>query len=340
MKRVPLAVFGAGRIGRMHIEALLTQVPEAELRAICDPSLDRDWARGVGIERAVTNPAELLADPSIQAVVIATPSPLHADLAIAAARAGKHIFCEKPLTFDLARAEEVRRARDEAGVILQVGFNRRFDPDIRELRDRVRSGAIGELEMIEIVNRDPGLPAIEFMRTSGGIFFDFAIHDFDVARFVSGREIENVYSRGEALVDSRLREFGDVDSATTVLQLQGDLLAVIVNSRQSRCGYDQRVEALGSRGALAVDNRRASALIMSGEGGITGGKPLENFALRYRNAYVEEFRTFCRTVLSGGEAEVGVEDVMAAVRAAIAANRSLAENRPVAIAEVEEEEAA
>lgn len=339
MKRVSLGVIGAGRIGKMHVEALLTQVAEADVRAVCDPSLDRAWARSLGIERMLTDPAELFADPDIEAVVIATPSPLHAELVIAAARAGKHIFCEKPLTFDLARAEEIRRERDAARVILQVGFNRRFDPDIRDLRDRVRSGAIGNLETLEIVNRDPGLPGIEFMRTSGGIFFDFVIHDFDVARFVSGREIESVYSRGAALVDRRLEEFGDVDSATTILRLEGGALALIVNSRQSCCGYDQRVEALGSTGALAVDNRRASAVVSSSKDSIVLGKPLENFALRYRGAYAEEFRTFCRTVLAGGKAEVGVEDVIAAVRAALAAKRSLAENRAVTIAELKEEAA-
>jgi myo-inositol 2-dehydrogenase/D-chiro-inositol 1-dehydrogenase len=339
VSRLPVAVLGAGRIGRMHVETLLTQVPEADLLAVSDPSLDRIWAASLGIRRAHTNSSEVLADRDIRAVIIATPSPLHADLVIAAARAGKHVFCEKPLTFDLARAEEVRRECDQAGVILQVGFNRRFDPDIRELRERVHGGAIGELETIEIVNRDPALPAIEFMRTSGGIFFDFTIHDFDVVRFISGREIQSVYVRGAALADPRLREFGDVDSAITVLKLEGDVLAVVLNSRQSRCGYDQRVEAFGSRGSLALDNRRATALVSSTKGSIVAGKPLENFALRYRPAYIEELRTFCRTVLSGGRAEVGVDDVIAAVRAALAAGRSLAENRPVAIAELKAEAA-
>lgn len=339
MRRVPLAVLGAGRIGKMHVEALLSQVPEADLRAVCDPTIDVAWARSLGVPRTVTDPAEIFADREIEAVVIAVPSTMHADVVIAAARAGKQIFCEKPLTFDLSRAAAIRRIRDEAGVILQVGFNRRFDPDIRDLRDRVQSGEIGALEILEIVNRDPAFPAIEFMRTSGGIFFDFAIHDFDVARFVSGREIESVYSRGEALVDPRIREFGDMDSATTVLRLQGDVLAVILNSRQSNCGYDQRIEALGSLGALAVDNRRTSAVIASSEHAVLHGKPLENFALRYRSAYVEELRGFCRSVIAGTPAEVGVDDVMAAIHAARAALRSIAEQRPVTIAEVEEEAA-
>ena len=338
MRRVPLAVLGAGRIGKMHAEALLTQVPEADVRAVCDPTIDLVWAESLGV-RAVTHPEEILADPSIEAIVIAVPSTMHADLVIAAARAGKQIFCEKPLTFDLDRAAEVRRARDEAGVILQVGFNRRFDPDIRDLRDRVQAGAIGTLEVLEIVNRDPAFPSLDFMRTSGGLFFDFAIHDFDVARFVSGRQIESVYSRGAALVDPRIREFGDVDSATTVLQLEGNVLAVIVNSRVSNCGYDQRIEALGSLGALAVDNRRTSAVIASSEHAVLHGKPLENFALRYRSAYVEELRGFCRSVIAGTPAEVGVDDVMAAIRAARAANRSIAKGRPVSIAEVEGEAA-
>jgi myo-inositol 2-dehydrogenase / D-chiro-inositol 1-dehydrogenase len=339
VRRVPLAVLGAGRIGKMHIEALLSQVPEADLRAVCDPTLDLAWSQSLGIARTVNDPAEVFNDREVEAVVIAAPSTMHADLVIAAARAGKHIFCEKPLTFDLARAAEIRRIRDEAGVILQVGFNRRFDPDIRDLRDRVQAGEIGSLEVLEIVNRDPAFPSIGFMRTSGGIFFDFVIHDFDVARFVSGREIESVYSRGAALVDPRIREFGDFDSATTVLQLQGDILAVILNSRQSRCGYDQRVEALGSLGALTVDNRRTSAVIASSEHAVLHGKPLENFALRYRSAYVEELRGFCRSVIAGTPAEVGVDDVMAAIHAARAALRSVAEQRPVTIAEVEEEAA-
>jgi myo-inositol 2-dehydrogenase / D-chiro-inositol 1-dehydrogenase len=332
---VPLAVLGAGRIGKMHVEALLRQVPEAEVRAVADPTLDFAWAKALGIDRPLTNHADVLNDPEIQAVVIAVPSTMHADLVIAAARAGKHIFCEKPLTFDLTRAAEIRRVRDEAGVILQVGFNRRFDPDIRDLRDRVQAGEIGDLEVLEIVNRDPAFPALDFMRTSGGLFFDFAIHDFDVARFVSGREIESVYSRGAALVDPRIREFGDFDSATTVLRLEGDILAVIINSRQSNCGYDQRVEALGSLGALAVDNRRTSAVIASSRLAVRHGKPLENFALRYRAAYVEELRGFCRSVIAGTPAEVGVDDVMAAIRAARAALRSIDEQRPISTAAVE-----
>ncbi len=335
MRRLVLALIGAGRIGRMHAELLASHVPAADLRLICDPSADFDgWLEPLGVERTERDAGRVFADPEIEAVVIAAPSPLHAELAIGAARAGKHVFCEKPLSFDLPRALAVAQARDDAGITLQIGFNRRFDPDLRRLGQEVRAGAIGDLELVEIVNRDPALPSFEFLRGSGGIFFDFVIHDFDVARFISGREIESVYSRAAALVEPRLEEFGDADSAVTLLRMDGGALVSIVNSRQSRCGYDQRVEAFGARGSLALDNRLESALVASGVGGVVHGKPLATFAERYRDAYAAELAEFCRTALAGLPAEVSVEDVVAAVRAARAAKLSVAENRMVRLDEI------
>ena len=341
MRRLPIALLGAGRIGKMHAELLARQVPEADLRAICDPHASFDgWVEELGVERTERDAARLFADPEIAAVAIATPSPTHADLAIAAARAGKHVFCEKPLSFEVPRALEVMRARDEAGITMQIGFNRRFDPDIRRLAHAVRDGAIGDLEILEVVNRDPALPAFEFLRGSGGIYFDFLIHDFDVARFVSGREIESVYSRGAALVEPRLEEIGDADSVITTLRMEGGALVAILNSRQSRCGYDQRVEAFGGKGSLAVENRAESALVASGSAGVVHGKPLATFAERYREAYAAELALFCRAALAGKPAEVSVEDVVAAVRAARAGALSAKENRVVALAEIALEEAA
>ena len=341
MRRLSLALIGAGRIGKMHAELLARAVPEAHLLTICDPSLEADgWLEGLGVERLEREAAKVFADPSIEAVVIAAPSPAHAELAIGAARAGKHVFCEKPLSFELPRALAVARARDEAGVTMQIGFNRRFDPDIRRLAERVRDGAVGPVELIEIVNRDPALPSVEFLGGSGGIFFDFTIHDFDVARFVSGHEIESVYARSAALVEPRLESLGDADSAITLLRLAGGALVSIVNSRQSRCGYDQRVEVFGAKGALALENRAESALVASGADGVVAGKPLETFVERYREAYAAELGEFCRAALAGRPAEVGVEDVVAAVRAAQAATLSVQENRVVRLDEIALPEAA
>jgi myo-inositol 2-dehydrogenase/D-chiro-inositol 1-dehydrogenase len=341
MKRLPIALLGAGRIGRMHAELLARQVPEADLRVVCDPHASFDgWVEALGVERTERDAARVFADDSIAAVAIATPSPTHAELAIAAANAGKHVFCEKPLSFELPRAFEVLRARDAAGITMQIGFNRRFDPDIRALGHAVRDGAIGALEILEIVNRDPALPSFEFLKGSGGIYFDFLIHDFDVARFVSGREIESIYSRGAALVEPRLREIGDADSVVTTMRMDDGALVAIVNSRQSRCGYDQRVEAFGAQGSLAVENRAESALVASGADGVVHGRPLATFAERYREAYGAELGGFCRAALEGRPAEVSVEAVIAAVRAARAGALSARENRVVALAEIALEEAA
>jgi myo-inositol 2-dehydrogenase/D-chiro-inositol 1-dehydrogenase len=319
----------------MHAELLARQVPEADLRLVCDPHAPFDgWVEDLGVTRIVRDAAQVFADAEIEAVAIAAPSPYHAELAIGAARAGKHVFCEKPLSFEIPRALEVLRARDEAGITMQIGFNRRFDPDIRALSERVRGGAVGPLEILEIVNRDPALPSFEFLEGSGGIYFDFLIHDFDVARFVSGREIESIYSRGAALVEPRLKEIGDADSVITSLRMDDGALVAILNSRQSRCGYDQRVEAFGAQGALALDNRLESALVASSAAGVVHGKPLPTFAERYREAYAAELGEFCRTALAGRAAEVSVEDVVAAVRAARAAQLSVAENRVVRIDEI------
>jgi myo-inositol 2-dehydrogenase/D-chiro-inositol 1-dehydrogenase len=325
----------------MHAELLARQVPEADLRLVCDPHAPFDgWVEDLGVTRIVRDAAQVFADAEIEAVAIAAPSPYHAELAIGAARAGKHVFCEKPLSFEIPRALEVLRARDEAGITMQIGFNRRFDPDIRALSERVRGGAVGPLEILEIVNRDPALPSFEFLKGSGGIYFDFLIHDFDVARFVSGREIESIYSRGAALVEPRLKEIGDADSVITSLRMDDGALVAILNSRQSRCGYDQRVEAFGAKGSLAVENRAESALVASGATGVVHGKPLATFAERYREAYAAELSAFCRAALAGRPAEVSVEDVIAAVRAARAAALSARENRVVALAEIALEEAA
>jgi myo-inositol 2-dehydrogenase/D-chiro-inositol 1-dehydrogenase len=334
MRRIPIGVIGAGRIGRMHAENLVRLLPEAEVLAIYDPTLDSAWASELGIPRHYADVAELLADPDLAAVAIAAPSPHHADLVVAAAAAGKHVFCEKPLAFDAERALAVAAAGEAAGVVVQIGFNRRFDADMRQLAHAVRGGEIGPLHTLQIVNRDPALPSFDFLRTSGGILFDFSIHDFDMARFASGDEIDEVYVRGAALVEPRLAEIGDADSVVITLRLRGGALVGIVESRQSCCGYDQRLEALGLRGSLRVENPRRSVLVRSDVGSVTAAKPPETFAERYRDAYVAQLRAFFAAVDAGRPAEVGPRDAAAAIVAARAAQRSLDERRPVRLAEM------
>ncbi|TNF72383.1 MAG: inositol 2-dehydrogenase, partial [Acidobacteria bacterium] len=251
-----------------------------------------------------------------------------------AAEAGKQIFCEKPVGFapePIAEALDVVR---EAGVQLQVGFNRRFDPGLQELQRAVRDGAVGELHNLRVVNRDPKAPPIDFVRRSGGMFFDFTIHDFDTVRFLGESEIEEVYAAGAALVKAEIGAAGDIDTALVMVRLENGALCVIDNSRQTHYGYDQRFEAFGSKGNLAVENLRPTSMVSSFEGGVLVDRPYPSFVERYREAFVAELRSFVQCVQDRSPVAVTGGDALAAVQAACAAKISLQENRPVRLAEV------
>jgi myo-inositol 2-dehydrogenase/D-chiro-inositol 1-dehydrogenase len=332
MTPLTVALVGAGRIGRMHAENLVRHIPEARLKAVTSPHVDAGWASSLGIPVATTDLEAVLRDPEIEAVVIAAPSGHHAELVRRAVAAGKAVFCEKPLAFDPGVIEEVMAAVRDAGAQLQIGFNRRFDPSIRRLAEAVHAGEAGELHSVRVVNRDPRAPDIGFVRRSGGMFLDFTIHDFDTVRFVSGSEIEEVYAVGAALIDPRIGEAGDIDTAVITLRLTNGALCVIDNSRQSNYGYDQRFEAFGSAGNLAVDNLTPTTMTSSLATGVVTDRPLPSFVERFREAFVAELRAFLRSVRERVPVEVGAPDALAAVRAAVAASISLSENRPVRVA--------
>jgi myo-inositol 2-dehydrogenase/D-chiro-inositol 1-dehydrogenase len=331
--KTTVGVIGAGRIGRMHTENLVHAVPEACVRAIASPHLDEGWAEGLGIPiRSIDNSA-VLGDPEIEAVVITAPSGLHAELICQAAGAGKHIFCEKPVAFEPEAIEEARAAVEKAGVQLQVGFNRRSDPGLLDLMEAVRGGQIGEVHTVRVTNRDPKAPPIDFVKRSGGLFFDFVIHDFDTVRFLSGSEITEVYAVGSVLIDPEIGAAGDIDTAVVTLKLASGALAVIDNSRQAVYGYDQRFEVFGSAGSVAVDNTIPSTRVVSTVDGVVGSTPHDGFVTRYREAFVGELKAFLAAV--GGEAPMaaGADDALAAVRAACAARESFERRRPVRLAE-------
>jgi myo-inositol 2-dehydrogenase/D-chiro-inositol 1-dehydrogenase len=327
-----MGVIGAGRIGRMHTENLVTHIPEAEVRAVASPHLDDGWAEGLGIPIRSVNNAAVLGDPDIVAVVITAPSGLHSELIVEAAAAGKHVFCEKPVGFDEEPIEKAIAAAEAAGVQLQVGFNRRFDPDVCRLAEAVRDGDVGELHGLRVINRDPAAPPIDFVKRSGGMFFDFAIHDFDTVRFLSGSEIEEVFAAGAVLIDPAIGNAGDIDTAIITLRLANGALCVLDNSRQARYGYDQRFEAFGSKGNFVADNLRATTIESFLEGGVFTDLPPVNFVERYREAFIAELRAFVCCVQTGKPVSVTANDALAAVRAAAAARRSMTENRPVEVA--------
>jgi myo-inositol 2-dehydrogenase/D-chiro-inositol 1-dehydrogenase len=329
MKQTTIGVIGAGRIGRMHTENLVHHIPEAEVRAVASPHLDEAWAEGLGIPMRSTENSAVFDDTKIEAVVITAPSGRHSELIRQAAAAGKHIFCEKPVGFEEGPIEDAIAAANAAGVQLQVGFNRRFDPNVCRLAEAVHNGDVGELHGLRVINRDPASPPIDFVRRSGGMFFDFAIHDFDTIRFLSGSEIEEIFAAGAVLIDPEIGNAGDIDTAIITLRLANGALCVIDNSRQARYGYDQRFEAFGSKGNLVVDNNRPTSMESFLEGGVYTDLPPTTFVERYRDAFIAELQAFVRCLREKKPVSVSADDALAAVKAAGAAKRSMDGNRPV-----------
>jgi myo-inositol 2-dehydrogenase/D-chiro-inositol 1-dehydrogenase len=332
MKQTTVGIIGAGRIGRMHAENLVRHVPEADVTAVASPHLDDAWAAELGIPSRSTDNGSVFSDPEIEAVVITAPSGLHSELICQAAAAGKHVFCEKPVGFEEEAIENAIAAARSAGVQVQVGFNRRFDPDVCALADAVHNGELGVLHGLRVINRDPASPPIDFVKRSGGLFFDFAIHDFDTIRYLSGSEIEEVYAAGAVLIDPAIGDAGDIDTAITSLRLANGALCSIDNSRQARYGYDQRFEAFGTKGNMMVDNTRPTIRESFLEDGVYTDLPPTNFVERYREAFIAELRAFVTCVQTGAPVSVTADDALAAVRIAKVAKRSMIENRPIKVA--------
>lgn len=330
-----IAVIGTGRIGARHAENLARCVPGARLAAVADvnQAAAAALAARLGTPRVSADYRELLADPAVAAVVISTPTDTHARLIEEAAAAGKHIFCEKPIDFDLARIDRALAAAAQAGVTLQIGFNRRFDPHVRRLAAAVAAGEIGAPHLLRLTSRDPAPPSLDYLRGSGGLFLDMAIHDFDLARHLLGEVVE-VHATGAVLVDPAIGELGDIDTAVTVLRFANGALGTIDNSRRAVYGYDQRVEVFGTGGQIATRNVEIDNVVISDGSGQRLAKPLYFFLERYGEALVAELQAFVAAVQQGQAAPVGGADGRAAVVIGLAAQRSLAEGRPVRVAEI------
>jgi myo-inositol 2-dehydrogenase/D-chiro-inositol 1-dehydrogenase len=327
------AQFGAGRIGAIHA-ANLAASDSARLAHVVDVNATAAAALARRHGARASDTATALADPAVGAVIIASSTDTHADLVIAAARAGKAIFCEKPIDLALPRVDAALAALRAAGVPMLVGFNRRFDPDFAELHRRIAAGAIGAVEQVVITSRDPGLPPIDYLRVSGGQFRDMTIHDFDMARWMLGEEPVEVFAIGAALVDPAVAAAGDIDTCMVLLRCASGRMAHINNSRRAAYGYDQRVEVHGSRGRLVAGNRVATTVEQADATAVTTDKPLHFFLERYAAAYRTELGAFIDAVARGTPMPVGAQDGRQALVLAEAALRSLRENRPVLVAEV------
>ncbi|GAB1667661.1 inositol 2-dehydrogenase [Mannheimia haemolytica] len=332
-----VGIIGAGRIGRVHSESISKYVKGAEIKAVSDVKITEEltaWAKSMGIPEVYDDYKKILQDPEIDAVLVCSSTNTHAPISIEAAQAGKHVFCEKPVDADPAKIREVLSAVEKAGVKFQVGFNRRFDHNFKAIKDRMAAGDIGEPHVIRVTSRDPEAPPIEYVKVSGGMFFDMTIHDFDMIRYLSGSEVEEVFAVGTVLVNPEIGKAGDIDTAVITLKLKNGAIGVIDNSRKAAYGYDQRAEVFGSKGAIHITNDTGSTAVFSGENGVVAEKPKYFFLERYMQSFADEISCFVDSVVHDKPTLVNGNDGLQPVLIALAAKKSLEENRPVKLSEI------
>jgi myo-inositol 2-dehydrogenase/D-chiro-inositol 1-dehydrogenase len=334
MSGVRIGVIGAGRMGRVHAENVAYRVPAAELLVVADPEPETARACAAACRAGgwTTNYHQVLEDPAVQAVVVAAPTDTHARIIQEAAREGKDIFCEKPIDLSLPRTDEALAAVERAGVRLQIGFNRRFDPSFVRARYLVASGQIGDPHLIRVTSRDPRLPAPEYLASCGGLFADMTIHDFDIVRWLLDEPLA-ISAVGAALIDPTLADHGDVDTAIVTLRFGRGTLGAIDNSRRSVYGYDVRVEVFGSDGAVVVGNMAPSHTRHLTAAGATGETPVYWFIERFEQAYVNEMREFVSAIHESRSPAVTGHDGRVPLVMAAAARRALAERREVRLDE-------
>ena len=329
--KLTFAVLGAGRIGKMHAENILSNFPQVHLKTVVDPKLDYNWAKKVGIPIRSEDITTISKDPEIEAVIITTPSNTHVEMIKHMAGARKHIFCEKPIAFDLDSIQKAIDDVNKTGVFFQVGFNRRYDPDYLKIRNAVESGSIGEPHIINITSRDPKRPDMQFIPGSGGLFMDFCVHDFDMVRYITGSEVDEVFVKGANLIDPKIGEFGDIDTAVITLKLKNGAICIIDVSRETNYGYDQQLEVFGSKGSARAQNIKPTSVLISDKNGVASDRLLYSFIERYKTAYVNEINEFIDCLKKNIEPSVSGEDAYKAVEIAIAAQQSFKLNKPVSL---------
>jgi myo-inositol 2-dehydrogenase/D-chiro-inositol 1-dehydrogenase len=325
-----IAQFGAGRIGQIHA-ANIAASKDARLRYVIDVNAEAAQKLAARYGAKVVGEHEAFADPAVGAVLIASSTDTHARLAIAAARAGKAIFCEKPIDLSLKKVDECLAEVEKAGVPMFVGFNRRFDPSFAALKKRLDAGEVGAVEQVVISSRDPGPPPHAYVKVSGGMFRDMTIHDFDMARWLLGEEPVEVYAMGECLVDRKIGAAGDIDSAMVLLRTASDRMCHINNSRRAAYGYDQRIEVAGAKGMLRAQNIGETTVEHFTAKGTVSDRPLDFFLERYADAYRAEMAAFLRSLKEKTPMPVGARDGRQALVLAEAALKSHKTGQPVRI---------
>lgn len=337
MKSVNAGVIGVGRIGKIHTENLC-KMPRVAVKAVSDVSVSAElqtWADGLPIEEGITtNYTDIIENPNIDVVFICSSTNTHVPIVIEAAKQGKHVFCEKPLSFDTEQTKLALQAAREAGIQLQIGFNRRFDHNFKRVRELVEGGEIGVPQLIKVTSRDPFPPPASYIGVSGGMFVDMTIHDFDMARYMAGSDVVEVYAKGSVLVDPVFHDYDDIDTAVITLTFASGALGIIDNSRKAVYGYDQRVEVFGSGGCITVKNDFHNSAEVSTERGVYSDKPKLFFLERYQESFRQEVSAFIDSILERKEVPVSGHDGLQAELIALAAKKSFKLGRAVRLEEV------
>lgn len=332
-----VGILGVGRIGQVHVQGV--QRTSAVIHCIHQPAQEKLYdqaeniAKKFGIPQWTNDASELLSHPEVEAVIICSPTDKHAEQIIEAAKHKKHIFCEKPVDLELDAVNKAIKATEDAGVKLMIGFQRRFDVNFLRIKEAIDRDEIGKVNMIRITSRDPGPPSVSYIKSSGGLFRDMTIHDFDMARFLVGDEVEEVYTMAKS-VNPDIAAAGDIDNAVVLLKFCNGVICYIENSREAVYGYDQRVEVLGSKGSVACGNIHANQVVVSTNESVRRDLPLHFFLERYMDAYIAEMEAFVRVCTTDAPVPVGGDAGREALLLALAASKSLAENRCVKVDEL------
>lgn len=330
---VNIAVVGCGRMGQMHVQ-YLRHHPGCRLKAIVDPNTPKSWFEDHQLLGRYATWSDVLNNKEIHAVVIAASTDMHVSLIEDAAEAGKQIFCEKPISLNAQKILALQAKVESCGVILQVGFNRRFDAQFIKAKESLQSGRLGQCQTIRIFNRDPKRPNMDFIPRSGGLFFDFNVHDFDTLRYLTNDQIKSVFARGANLITPEIGALGDIDTAMINVEMESGILAVIDTCRETHFGYDQRVEILGNKGAIEVKNITQSTVKLTNSQGSHGACPEYSFVQRYQKAYRDQMDVFINAVKTDAPSTVTGLDCYQAVVACMAATLSYREMRPVQLSEM------
>jgi myo-inositol 2-dehydrogenase / D-chiro-inositol 1-dehydrogenase len=333
---VNIGLVGTGRMGRIHIENLMYRVPGARLEALTDinRASAEKCARDFQVPHVAQDLDEILENKDIHAVAICSSTDTHAPMIIAAARAGKHIFCEKPIALDLASIDLALKAVEMSGVKLMVGFNRRYHSNFKKIKELVAAGKVGRPHLVRITSRDSAPPSIEYVRVSGGIFLDMTIHDFDMARYLVDGEVTEVFASGSVLINPAIGEAGDVDTAVVVMNYENGAICTIDNSREAVYGYDQRVEVFGSGGLVTCSNKYPDSVVNTTKESTYSSLPYFSMIDIYRETYVDELIAFVRAVEHDTVPPITGKDGRIPLVMGLAAGRSLRERRSVKLSEI------